>query len=76
MQPVKPIFRNFIIFVFLLHGLLPLIRSIGNRVSHSGGHVGVPPPSYNFFNTPPPTNTDTSPMGHPPPPSEKQTPLN
>ena len=45
MQPVKPIFGSFIIFVFLLHCLLPLIRSIGNRVSHIEGGMGHPPPS-------------------------------
>ena len=45
MQPVKPIFGSFIIFVFLLHCLLPLIRSIGNRVSHTEGGMGHPPPS-------------------------------
>ena len=44
MQPVKPIFGSFIIFVFLLHCLLPLIRSIGNRVSHIEGGMGRPPP--------------------------------
>ena len=45
MQPAKPIFGSFIIFVFLLHCLLPLIRSIGNRVSHIEGGMGHPPPS-------------------------------
>ena len=59
MQPVKPIFGSFIIFVFLLHCLLPLIRSIGNRVSHIEGGMGHPPPSEK----------------HPPPPLKHETPF-
>ena len=57
MQPVKPIFGSFIIFVFLLHCLLPLIRSIGNRVSHIEGGMGHPPPSEKQPPPAPPTET-------------------
>ena len=57
MQPVKPIFGSFIIFVFLLHCLLPLIRSIGNRVSPIEGGMGHPPPSEK--QPPPPLKHET-----------------
>ena len=59
MQPVKPIFGSFIIFVFLLHCLLPLIRSIGNRVSHIEGGMGHPPPSEKQPPPPPPLKHET-----------------
>ena len=36
-----------------------------HRVSHSGGHGGCPP-SYNFFETPPPTKTNAPHEANPP----------